>query len=96
VLGKGVEVRTGVFILSHDEITRMLAEHGTLGILLLLILFALVLYLENSFIMFYVVLCRFLGFNDQPCGDANCGPAFVYSLALLNVQWGDEQKVSDQ
>jgi hypothetical protein len=38
--GKGAEIRedeTGVKVLSHDEITRMLAEHGTLGILGLLI-----------------------------------------------------------
>lgn len=43
-VGKGVEVReaqTGVLVLSHDEITRMLAEHGTLGIFALLILFLL-------------------------------------------------------
>jgi O-antigen ligase len=41
-VGKGAEIRedeTGVKVLSHDEITRMLAEHGTLGILGLLILF---------------------------------------------------------
>jgi O-antigen ligase len=61
--GKGAEIRedeTGVKVLSHDEITRMLAEHGTLGILGLLILFftPLVLYLENKFNMF--CLCCFL------------------------------------
>jgi hypothetical protein len=42
-VGKGAEIRedeTGVKVLSHDEITRMLAEHGTLGILGLLILFS--------------------------------------------------------
>ena len=35
-VGKGTEIReveTGIDVLSHDEITRMLAEHGSLGIL---------------------------------------------------------------
>src|SRR5690606_36515123 len=42
-VGKGLEKRqneTGLVFLSHNEITRMLAEHGALGIMALVILFA--------------------------------------------------------
>jgi hypothetical protein len=59
---KGAEVReaeTGNFAASHDEITRMLAEHGS-GIVGLLILFItpLILFLENKFNLFYCVFLR--------------------------------------
>ncbi|MBP6182864.1 O-antigen ligase family protein [Flavobacterium sp.] len=96
-VGKGVEVReskTGMFVASHDEITRMLAEHGLLGIVALLILFftPLVLYLENKFNMFMLcfVLFWFLTINHAAMRTA--APAFVYSLSLLNVQLGGTPK----
>ncbi|MGA9637677.1 O-antigen ligase family protein, partial [Flavobacterium sp.] len=90
-VAKGVEIRkknTGVFIVSHDEITRMLAEHGSLGIIALLILIftPFVLYLENNFNMFLIcfVLFWFLTINHAAMRTAV--PAFIYSLSLLNVQ----------
>ncbi|WP_418263855.1 O-antigen ligase family protein [Flavobacterium faecale] len=90
-VAKGAEIReeiTGNFAVSHDEITRMLAEHGSLGIIALLILFftPLVLYLENSFNMFMIcfVLFWFLTINHAAMRTAV--PAFVYSLSLLNIQ----------
>jgi hypothetical protein len=100
-VGKGVEVReaqTGVFILSHDEITRMLAEHGTLGIFGLLILFTtpLILYLENSFNMFMLCFVTFWFLTINHAAMRTAVPAFVYSLSLLNVQLGMNRKESDQ
>ena len=96
-VGKGKEVRkatTGVDILSHDEITRMLAEHGTLGIIGLLILFftPLVLYFENKFNMFLLcfVLFWFLTINHAAMRIAVS--AFVYSLSLLNIDLGEIPK----
>jgi O-antigen ligase len=96
-VGKGVEVReaqTGVFILSHDEITRMLAEHGTLGIFGLLILFItpLILYLENSFNMFMLCFVTFWFLTINHAAMRTAVPAFVYSLSLLNVQLGLNRK----
>jgi hypothetical protein len=96
-VGKGVEVReaqTGVFILSHDEITRMFAEHGTLGIFALLILFftPLVLYLENSFNMFLLCFVAFWFLTINHAAMRTAVPAFVYSLSLLNVQLGLNRK----
>ncbi|TDE53920.1 O-antigen ligase family protein [Flavobacterium sp. GT3P67] len=92
-VGKGVEVRksqTGTFVLSHDEITRMLAEHGSLGIMALLILFftPLVLYLENKFNMFMLCFVTFWFFTINHAAMRTAAPAFVYSLSLLNVQFG--------
>lgn len=92
-VGKGQEVReaeTGIFIVSHDEITRMLAEHGTLGIVGLLILFftPLVLYLENKFNMFLLCFVAFWFLTINHAAMRTAAPAFVYSLSLLNVQFG--------
>jgi hypothetical protein len=100
-VGKGVEVRqeqTGAFVLSHDEITRMLAEHGTLGIfgLLILIFTPLILYLENSFNMFLLCFVAFWFLTINHAAMRTAVPAFVYSLALLNVQLGVNRKVGDQ
>jgi hypothetical protein len=92
-VGKGAEVReqeTGLKVLSHDEITRMLAEHGTLGIIGLLILFftPLVLYLENKFNMFMLCFVAFWFLTINHAAMRTAAPAFVYSLSLLNVQLG--------
>ena len=92
-VGKGVEVRkldTPDAALSHDEITRMLAEHGSLGVLALLILFftPLVLYLDNKFNMFLLCFVVFWLLTINHAAMRTAAPAFVYSLSLLNVQLG--------
>lgn len=89
-VGKGAEVRleeTGNGVLSHDEITRMLAEHGSLGIIGLLILFftPLVLYIENKFNMFMLCFVVFWFLTINHAAMRTAAPAFVYSLSLLNV-----------
>jgi hypothetical protein len=99
-VGKGVEVRegqTGVFIVSHDEITRMLAEHGTLGIIALLILFftPLFLYLENKFNMYLLCFVAFWFLTINHAAMRTAAPAFVYSLSLLNVQLGMPKRRSN-
>ncbi|TRX04563.1 O-antigen ligase family protein [Flavobacterium gawalongense] len=96
-VGKGVEARkaeTGDGTLSHDEITRMLAEHGTLGIFALLILFftPLFLYLENKFNMFLLCFIVFWFLTINHAAMRTAAPAFVYSLSLLNVQLGGGSK----
>jgi len=90
-VAKGAEVRevvTGNFATSHDEITRMLAEHGSFGIVGLLILFItpLVLYLENKFNMFLLCFVAFWFLTINHAAMRTAIPAFVYSLSLLNVQ----------
>nr|WP_315177505.1 O-antigen ligase family protein [uncultured Flavobacterium sp.] len=100
-VGKGAEIRkneTGVTVLSHDEITRTLAEHGSLGILALLILFftPLVLYLENKFNMFLLCFVAFWFLTINHAAMRIAAPAFVYSLSLLNVQLGSTRKVKNE
>jgi O-antigen ligase len=89
-VGKGVEVRqedTGNSVASHDEITRMLAEHGSLGAIGLLILFftPLFLYFDNKFNMYLLCFLAFWFFTINHAAMRIAAPAFVYSLALLHV-----------
>ena len=96
-VGKGAEVRleeTGIGVLSHDEITRMLAEHGSLGIVGLLILFftPLFLYVENKFNMFLLCFLAFWFFTINHAAMRTAAPAFVYSLSLLNVYFEKKEK----
>ena len=96
-VGKGAETReeeTGTKVLSHDEITRMLAEHGSLGILALLILFftPLFLYLENKFNMFLLCFVAFWLLTINHAAMRTAAPAFVYSLSLINVYFGEKPK----
>ncbi|WP_395051111.1 O-antigen ligase family protein [Flavobacterium sp.] len=99
-VGKGVEVRqaeTGDGTLSHDEITRMLAEHGSLGIMGLLILFftPLFLYVENKFNMFLLCFVVFWFLTINHAAMRTAAPAFVYSLSLLNVYFEENSRVAD-
>jgi hypothetical protein len=89
-VGKGVEVRledTGNSVASHDEITRMLAEHGSLGAIGLLILFftPLFLYFDNKFNMYLLCFLAFWFFTINHAAMRIAAPAFVYSLSLLHV-----------
>ena len=100
-VGKGVEVRkldTPDAALSHDEITRMLAEHGSLGVLALLILFftPLVLYLDNKFNMFLLCFVVFWLLTINHAAMRTAAPAFVYSLSLFNVQLVSPMRVKNE
>jgi hypothetical protein len=95
VLGMGVgrtkeirKVEYGSSISTHSEITRLLAEHGILGILSLLILIVvpLFLYLKNRQ---NVYLLSFFGFwllTTNHSGMRVAAPAFIYALALLDIK----------
>jgi hypothetical protein len=89
-VAKGAEVReaeTGNFAASHDEITRMLAEHGSLNCWIIDFVYFttdIVSGIQVQFIL--TVFSSVLVSNDKPCRDANCHTCFVYSLSLLNVQ----------
>ncbi|MCG9793876.1 O-antigen ligase family protein [Flavobacterium algicola] len=90
-VGKGVEIRkekSGIFVLSHDEITRMMAEHGLLGIfgLLILIVTPMALYLEKGFNLYLLCLLSFWFLTINHAAMRTAVSAFVYGLALLNVK----------
>lgn len=89
-VGKNKEYRkemTGISAVSHNEITRMLAEHGLLGIvnLLILIITPFVFYLDNKQ---HVLLLSFFIFWLLTINHASmriAAPAFIYALTLLKV-----------
>lgn len=95
-VGKGTDIRSeknGFLTASHDEITRMLAEHGALGILGLMILFftPLLYFLGNkqNLYLFCFITFWFLTINHAAMRTAS--PSFVYALALLKVRFDDEE-----
>ena len=100
-VGKSIEIReaeTGINSASHNEITRLLAEHGSLGVLMLLILFItpIALHLDNreNFFMFPILFFWVLTINHAAMRIA--APAFVYSLALLKVYIKVPEKIPEQ
>jgi len=90
-VAKGLEVREeqsgGMIVASHNEITRTISEHGTLGIIALMIVFTtpIFLYLDNkqNIYLFCFLLFWLLTINHAAMRIA--APAFVYSFSLLKV-----------
>jgi len=94
-VGKGKELRyetTGHETASHNEFSRLLSEHGLLGIVALLILiFVPILFwakFKNNYYFLAFVAFWFLTINHSAMRIAL--PAFVYGLALLYIV--DEKK----
>ena len=90
-VGKGSEEReaeTGIKAASHNEITRLLAEHGMMGVVALLILFLtpVLIFLENKFNLFLLCFVFFWFLTINHAAMRIAAPAFVYALSLLNIQ----------
>jgi hypothetical protein len=89
-VGRNKEIRkkqTGIESASHNEITRMLAEHGSFGLFDLMILLFTPLYLFTSsrqnilalpFLVFWLLTINHAAMRLA-------APAFVYALSLLKV-----------
>lgn len=89
-VGKGVESRaedTGMVVLSHNEITRTMAEHGALGIIALIVLFAtpFFLYLDNKDHIYIACFVCFWLLTINHAAMRTAAPAFVYALSILKV-----------
>ncbi|HLO73722.1 MAG TPA: O-antigen ligase family protein [Flavobacterium sp.] len=98
-VGKNKEYRletTGVDAASHNEITRMLAEHGMFGLfaLIILLITPMVLYLNNqqNIFVFSFVVFWILTINHAAMRLA--APAFIYALSLLKVHFDEENQNS--
>jgi hypothetical protein len=94
-VGKGVEYREeelGVSIASHNEVSRLLSEHGILGIFALgILIFVPIIFwtkFKNNYYFLAFVAFWFLTINHSAMRIAL--PAFVYGLALLYIV--DEKK----
>lgn len=73
--------------LSHNELTRMLSEHGMLGILAMLVLFVtpLILYLDNRMHLYMLCFLVFWLLTINHAAMRLAAPAFVYALSILKV-----------
>lgn len=94
-VGKNKEYRkelTGIELASHNEITRMLAEHGSLGLLALLILLAtpLLLSLNNPQYLYVFSFFIFWLLTINHAAMRTAAPAFIYALSLLKLQSFEE------
>lgn len=85
----------GVVIASHNEVSRLLSEHGVLGIIiLLLLLLKPLIYRANnkSNILFYSFLAFwFATINHSAMRIA--APGFIYGLALLRIVYEKKRPV---
>ncbi|MBZ9628926.1 O-antigen ligase family protein [Psychroflexus sp. CAK1W] len=84
----------GQLAASHNEIARMLAEHGFLGILAILILLliplGLLLSRNRNLLMLPFVAFWFLTINHSAMRVAL--PGFMYGLALLTINYASNKK----
>lgn len=86
------EIKLGSKVNSHDELTRLLAEHGLFGFLCILILVLTPVFLfikskENIFLGVFFLIW-FLTINHS--GLRIAAPAFIYSLMLLKISIKEE------
>ena len=79
---------TGIESASHNEMSRILAEHGTLGIFALMILIFIPLYrfftTNRNIFFFSFFLFWFLTINHSAMRIT--APAFIYGLSLLSIR----------
>lgn len=84
----------GIQSASHNEVTRLLSEHGLFGLLALLLLIAIPLItklLGRKNVYFYPFFI-FWGLTIAHSSMRIAAPAFLYALCLLNLNYGKERK----
>jgi hypothetical protein len=99
--GKGSQIRkaeTGATVLSHNELTRMLGEHGLFGILCLLILLftPIALYMDNRENVYLICFLVFWMATINHAAMRTAAPAFIYSLSLFKISVRDASPVRRQ
>lgn len=100
-VGMGKEMRqksVGESVASHNEITRMFAEHGLFGIfgLLILLITPLALYINNKQHLYFLSFYIFWLLTINHAAMRIAAPAFVYALTLLSVQVKLPEKAEDR
>jgi hypothetical protein len=93
-VGSGTYYRKQKFdatIASHNEVPRMLGEHGLFGIvgLFLLLVTPTILYLDNTHNFFVISLLAFWFLTLNHAAMRTAAPAFIYALTLLKIQLDD-------
>jgi O-antigen ligase len=99
ILGVGVgmnkqyrEEMLGIVGASHNEITRMLAEHGLLGVinLLILLIVPIINYFSNKQYIFLISFYLFWFLTINHAAMRIAAPAFIYGLTLLKFSFDEE------
>ncbi|MFG6687647.1 O-antigen ligase family protein [Mariniflexile sp. HNIBRBA6329] len=95
-VGKVKEVRlneTGVEAASHNEMSRIIAEHGLLGVFafLILLLTPLVFRITNKSNLFFYSFYLFWLLTINHSAMRIAAPAFIYGLCLLNISYDDRR-----
>jgi hypothetical protein len=90
-VGKTKETRSlkhGSSISTHNEITRMLAEHGLFGIagILILLFTPLFLFLKDKENVYLLCFFTFWLLTINHTGMRVAAPSFIYALALLSLK----------
>jgi hypothetical protein len=80
--------KIGIQVAAHNEITRLLAEHGMFGILAFLVLLTtpFVVYINNKQHLYFLPFIIFWLLTINHAAMRTAAPAFVYALSLLFVQ----------
>lgn len=89
--GMGKQIRKEMFgeeAATHNEITRMLSEHGLFGVfgLLILLITPFVVYVNNRQHLYFLSFFVFWLLTINHAAMRTAAPAFVYALSLLSVQ----------
>jgi hypothetical protein len=97
-VGKGKDIRKLEYhkdLRTHTEITRLLSEHGVLGVfcLLILIFYPLQLYFNNLRNFYLLPFFIFWLLTINHSATRIIAPLFLYALALLQIKVENEEKV---
>ncbi len=84
----------GIKSASHNEISRMLSEHGMFGIfaLLVLIFSPLITKMKGRKNIFFYPFLLFWGLTIVHTSMRIAAPAFIYALCLLNIDYAPKKK----
>lgn len=94
IMGVGVgrnkeyrEQMTGYNEATHNELTRLLAEHGMIGVLVLILLILIPLFnrIGNQYHLFFFPFFLFWFLTIQHAAMRTALPGFIYGLTLLHV-----------
>lgn len=95
-VGRNKEYReqtTGIEAASHNEMTRLLAEHGSLGLtaLLMLLLVPISFNFQNKTSLFLFAFYIFWLLTINHAAMRIAAPSFVYALALLKLNFSADE-----
>lgn len=90
------ETELGIELPTHNEISRMLSEHGLFGILALMVLIIapIITKLNGSKNIYFYPLLIFWGLTISHSSMRIAAPSFIYALCLLNLEYEPKKKTA--